>query len=260
MKTPYNIFAVILVLLASAIGTTVFAEHSWGGYHWARTANPFTLTLGDNLSPSWDQYLTTSASDWSSSTVLDLAIVPSFKGKTCKPTLGRVEVCNSTYGRNGWLGIASIWASGSHITQGTTKMNDTYFNMSTYNTPAWKSLVLCQELGHTFGLDHQDEIFTNANLGTCMDYTNDPSTNQHPNQHDYDMLDTLYAHLDTSTTVSATVTTKANFNSEDPKEWGEEIRRSKNGRTSLHERDLGDGNKVFTFVTWADGAQHSAHD
>lgn len=255
MKTFYKIFAATLVLVASALGTTALADHSWGGYHWARTTSPFTLTLGDNLSPAWDPYLATSAIDWSLSGVLDLTVVQSFKGKTCKPTLGRVEVCNSTYGKNGWLGIASVWASGTHISQGTVKMNDTYFNTTAYNAPAWKNLVLCQEIGHTFGLDHQDEVFTNANLGTCMDYTNAPSANQHPNQHDYDMLDTLYAHLDTSTTVSAAVAAKANFNSEDPKEWGKEIRRSKDGRTSLHERDFGKGNKVFTFVTWAEGAK-----
>src|SRR4029453_1923478 len=65
-----------------------------------------------------------------------------------------------------------------------------------YNSNAWRQLVTCQEVGHTFGLDHQDENFTNANLGTCMDYTNDPSTNQHPNQHDYDQLEAIYAHLD----------------------------------------------------------------
>ena len=68
------------------------------------------------------------------------------------------------------------------------KLNDTYFNTSTYNTEAWRNLVSCQEVGHTFGLDHQDENFNNPNLGTCMDYTNDPSSNQHPNQHDYDHL------------------------------------------------------------------------
>ena len=55
-------------------------------------------------------------------------------------------------------------------------------------------MVTCQEIGHTFGLDHQDENFTNTNLGTCMDYTNDPSTNQHPNQHDYDELASIYGH------------------------------------------------------------------
>jgi hypothetical protein len=48
--------------------------------------------------------------------------------------------------------------------------------------------VSCQEVGHTLGLDHQDENFNNANLGTCMDYKNNQSTNQHPNKHDYDQF------------------------------------------------------------------------
>ena len=58
------------------------------------------------------------------------------------------------------------------------------------------SLVSCQEGGHTLGLDHQDENFNNANLGTCMDYTKNPSTNQHPNKHDYDQLLSTYSHFD----------------------------------------------------------------
>ena len=62
---------------------------------------------------------------------------------------------------------------------------------------------MCQEVGHTLGLDHQDENFDNPNLGTCMDYTSDPGTNQHPNQHDYDELEAIYAHLDTTTTVGS---------------------------------------------------------
>ena len=118
--------------------------------------------------------------------MLDLRLVAGRAKGNCKATAGRVEVCNSTYGNNGWLGIASISITGgTHITQGTVKLNDTYFNTAQYNTPAWRNLVTCQEVGHTFGLDHQDENFNNPNLGTCMDYTNDPSTNQHPNQHDY---------------------------------------------------------------------------
>ena len=46
--------------------------------------------------------------------------------------------------------------------------------MAQYNTPAYRRFVTCQELGHDFGLDHQDEVFDNPNLGSCMDYTNDP--------------------------------------------------------------------------------------
>ena len=112
---------------------------------------------------------------------------------------------------------------------------------------------MCQEVGHTIGLDHQDEDFYNPNLGTCMDYTVDPLSNQHPNQHDYDMLDTIYAHLDTTTTASQT---KASANQEidhqDRGTWGKVIRTSSDKKASLYERDFGRGQKAFTFVIWAE--------
>jgi hypothetical protein len=262
VAVPAIVLGVILLLGA----TVAKATHSWGGYHWARTANPFTLKLGDNASSAWDAYLSTTSGDWSQSTVLDTTIVSGLGGRNCKAQTGRVEVCNRTYGNNGWIGLAQIWVSGSHITKGTAKMNDTYFNTATYNTSAWRNLVMCQEVGHTLGLDHQDEIFDDTNLGTCMDYTNNPESNQHPNQHDYDMLEQIYAHLDTFTTVSATKATGASAlaqerlpaggqgDFENVSEWGKEIRRSANGRESVFERDLGRGNKVLTHVTWADPA------
>lgn len=231
-----------------------YATHSWGGYHWARTSNPFTLKLGDNVTSVWDAYLATTSDDWSVSSVLDTVIVSGGGGKNCRPTSGRVEVCNKKYGNNGWLGIASVWVSGTHITQGTVKLNDTYFLSQTYNTPAWRNLVMCQEVGHTFGLGHQDEFFDNANLGTCMDYTNNPSTNQHPNIHDYDQLELIYAHLDGTTTVGSATTpsAKSDVELDGPQQWGKVINKSKNGKPSLYERDLGGGHKVFTFVIWTD--------
>ena len=57
--------------LTVALPGVATANHSWGGYHWARTANPFTLALGDNVDSSWDAYLGTTSSDWSQSKVLD---------------------------------------------------------------------------------------------------------------------------------------------------------------------------------------------
>src|SRR3990170_3059944 len=132
-----------LLALLFVLDTTVKANHSWGGYHWARTANPFTLKLGDNLSSSWDPFLAVASTDWNSSSVLDTVIVPGLSSaRRCRPTSGRVEVCNSTYGSNGWLGLAQIWVSGTHIIQGAAKMNDTYFKTTQYNTPAWKQLVV----------------------------------------------------------------------------------------------------------------------
>lgn len=258
------------LLIIGGLVAVAGANHSWGGYHWARTANPFTIKLGDNVSSVWDSYLGTTSSDWSLSGVLDTLIVAGgtndAKGKktpkNCVPTSGRVEVCSAKYGFNGWLGLASIWVGGGHITQATAKMNDTYFNTSTYNTPAWRRLVMCQEIAHGFGLDHQNEVFNNTNLGTCMDYTNDPDgtiygqpSNEHPNQHDYDMLETIYAHLDTTTTLKNDVLPKGSSGVDvdlsDPSEWGKEIRKDHDGRSSLFERDFGGGHKVFTFVFWA---------
>ena len=247
--------AFLIPLVFAAFPAVTYATHSWGGYHWARTANPFTLSLGDNVSNTWDSYLATTSSDWSISTVLDTTVVPGMasKSRLCRPTTGRVEVCNATYGNNGWLGVASISITGGvHITKGSVKVNDTYFNTAQYNTAAWRNLVMCQEVGHTLGLDHQDVNFSNANLGTCMDYTSDPSTNQHPNQHDYDELETIYAHLDTTTTVGQSAPgSSAAEGAEAAGEWGRLIATSSGGRTSVFQLDAGAGQSVITFVIWA---------
>lgn len=244
-----------LLVIAGIAVSSAQASHSWGSFHWARTTNPFTLKLGDNVTAVWDAYLIQASNDWSVSTVLNTSVVPgSANPRNCRATAGQVEICNSKYGGTGWLGVASIWASGSHITQATVKLNDTYFNTAKYNTPEWRAFIMCQEIGHAFGLDHQDEAFENANLNTCMDYTNSPASNQHPNQHDYDMLETIYSHLDSSTTVSQSTATKNEqvpVDLDNPSDWGKAIRTSSDGRPSLYVRDLGNSNKVYTFVIWA---------
>ncbi|MEK7285919.1 MAG: hypothetical protein AAB035_01280 [Nitrospirota bacterium] len=246
------LFTVLAVFITVGV---VVAGHPWSTYHWARTANPFSLKLGDNVSTAWDAYLTEASSDWSLSSVLDTNVIAgSSSPRTCKAKLGQVAVCNAKYGSTGWLGVASISTNSSnHITQGTVKLNDTYFNTKTYNTPAWRRLVTCQEIGHTLGLDHQDEVTTNSNLGTCMDYTNNPVgplSNEHPNAHDYDELELIYAHSDTTTTVGQAILQGSRLN--DVKGIGKGIRKDKKGRNVLHERDLGNGEKVITFIFWVD--------
>ena len=248
----------VLVELA-AFPFTASANHSWSNYHWARTSNPFILKVGDNVSSAWDAYLDEAIADWNPSSVLDLTEVAGGGRKNCRPTSGRIEVCNAKYGSTGWLGIAQIWASGSHITQAIAKMNDTYFNTAQYNTPAWRRLVMCQEIAHDFGLDHQDEAFGNPNLGSCMDYTSDPDgppSNEHPNAHDFEQLETIYAHLDSTTTVGSMPAGMANGDFHSASEWGQALRTSANGRASLYARDFGGGHKVFTFVFWAEGGEH----
>ena len=279
--------ALAALLALAAFSTAADASHSWGNYHWARTSNPFTLNLGDNVSQAistdptsnWDTYLATASSDvanqgWDHSEVLDTNIISpgGVDPKTCKPKTGRVDVCNAKYGRNGWLGVVGIYASGSHITKSYVKLNDSYFNTAKYNTPGWRNLVMCQEIGHAFGLDHTDEVHDNPNLGSCMDYTNDPDgdgdpttpdDNQYPGgddpttatfetDHDYTHLNTIYAHLDSTTTISNSTTTSAlspaasQGDDNSQREWGRKIRDS--GKRELWERDLGGGDRLFRFV------------
>ncbi len=247
-----------LLSLGTFVGAA-YADHSWGNYHWARTLNPFTIKIGDNVTPNWDTYLGIASTDWNLSTVLDTTIVTGQSNpKTCKGVKGRVELCNSKYGNNGWLGIASVWATGDHITQATVKLNDTYFNTAKYNTPAWKQFDVCQEVGHAFGLDHQDEDFDNPNLDTCMDYTSNPASNQHPNIHDYTQLESIYAHLDGFSTLVAAATGNAtqalakDIDTENPSEWGKAVKKDHEGHDHVFERDLGKGQKIFTFVVWAE--------
>lgn len=264
-----TILPVLSLALFLAVATPAFANHSWGGYHWARTSNPFTLKLGDNVTSAWDAYLAEASADWSASSVLDTSVVTGLtNAKNCKAISGRIEVCNSKYGNTGWLGIASIWLNSTgHISQGTAKMNDTYFTTASYNTPAWKRLVMCQEVAHAFGLDHQDEAFDNANLGTCMDYTNDPDggaggavnndpSNEHPNAHDFAQLESIYGHLDSSTSVGQSVAkafgqARAELmgGNQDHPEFGEAVGYDARGRADTFSRKDGE-QTVITHVFW----------
>jgi hypothetical protein len=117
---------------------------------------------------------------------------------------------------------------------------------------------MCQEVGHDFGLDHQDETFDNANLGTCMDYTSKPlgpPSNTSPNKHDYDQLVTIYSHLDNTTTVGQLTNGAAGLGAIAQLErgqFGQLVRSTNGGRTELFVLELGGGQRVFTHVIWAE--------
>ena len=253
--------------------TPASATHSWGGYHWATNGSGLSLKVNVAVTPDWSSYVATAITDWDSSR--DLALTgqsADVQTQTCKPILGQALVCSDTYGRSGWLGIASIWLSNGHIVQATTKLNDTYYAYAFYNTPAWRAAVACQEIGHDFGLDHQDETFNNVNLGTCMDYTSAPDggvlngfdygpSNEHPNKHDYDELRIIYKHSDGYTSATAStnfgvrevgrsaISSAGSGNS--PAEWGRAIHRDAQGRPDVFEKALAPGQKVLTHVYWA---------
>jgi hypothetical protein len=271
---PLAVVAAILVFGS----TGMQAHHSWRNYHWARTTTVLALLVGDNVSNAWDSYLDEAIGDWNVSGAVALTkTAGGTNPATCNPVAGRIEACNGAYGQNGWLGIAQIWITGrTHITQATTRLNDTYFAMTPYNSPAWRRLVTCQEIAHDFGLDHQDERNNNTNLGSCMDYTNDPDggsggwspndpSNEHPNAHDFEQLHVIYGHKDSTSTATALGAAGAAAPSvrarrPEAAEWGQLVRTSPDNRVQTYERDLGNGNRVVTHVFWADPDADGRHD
>jgi hypothetical protein len=198
-----------LTILAVFLAVPALAAHRWSTYHWSKGAGEITPPVTMNLSGSWPNYASRVMSDWNASTVI--ASPWSYGAisnvKRCTSATGKIEVCNARYGQNGWLGIAGISLSGGHIVKGYTKLNDTYFDTANYNTPAWRRMVFCQEVGHDYGLGHVNENFNDPNTGSCMDYTNDPSrndgagTNEYPNNHDYNELLTIYNHSHSSSMI-----------------------------------------------------------
>jgi len=241
----------VLIAMLAAFPFSAGATHAWGNYHWARTSNPFTLKVIDSTTANWDDNLDIAIADWNSSSVMNLTEEAgsdaSNTRKRCPAVSGKIRVCNASYGNNGWLGIAQIWASGSHITQGTAKMNDTYLASASYNETA-RQHVMCQEVGHDFGLGHQDE--SGADLNTCMDYA-DALDNPHPNAHDYAQLETIYAHLDSTTTIAAAPAGFANADMHAQENWGEKVSEAADGRSAIFIRDFGNGFVIITHVTWA---------
>jgi hypothetical protein len=189
--------------LVLAMGAPARANHAWSTYHWGRTANPFTLTVIDSVTGVWDSLLPQVTSDWASSSVLNLSTTGGATDLVtrllCQPNAGRVVVCNANYGPNLWFGLATVWLTGGHISQATTQVNDYYFTGSYGNNTARRH-VLCQEVGHDFGLDHQHVA------DSCMEDNNSrlnlPGAVS-PNSHDYQQLQTIYAHLDPSNSFRA---------------------------------------------------------
>ena len=258
--------ALVAAALSAVAAGPASAAHSWGTYHWAKaktSAPTVGVDLGDNLlksrSTDWpaifDGASTTGANvvfNWSNlqlfplgtgNVFADVLDTPSVTGanltsqKRCNPKSGRVEVCNARYGYNGWLGLAQIWISGGHIVQGTAKVNDTYLDGSRYNAVN-KQHVLCQEVGHTFGLGHTSEDGSDQN--TCMDYA-DAFDNPHTNAHDNEQINAIYTtHTDGGSTTTSTAT----------KGKGKVRRLDKD----VYVETFPNGEKIFTFVTFTNDA------
>ena len=238
------------------LASSVVANNAWGDYHWDGASTPVALTLEDNLSPSWSTVLGTVDADWDTG-ALDLTIDSSPDGSTnCGNPLanvgpanpGEIEVCNGSYGTNGWLGVARIWiaADGTHISAAIAAVNDSYLGSGgAYDNANARQHVLCQEVGHTFGLDHQKS----PKKQTCMNaqWGLTSSSFVSPNLHDYDQLASIYAHLDGTSEEGGNGGGPCDKKPDHPK-----CQAGSPGHSFEVER-LANGQIMLTWITWAPG-------
>ena len=175
---------------------------SWNDYRWARSGT-LALKTVNRTSSEWTSYFAPALRGWSIAPQIDLIGSRGTVNSACDAVYATIQVCNGKYGANGWLGYANVWLSAGRIVQATVRLNDTYFSQSTYNADTWRTSTLCQELGHTLGLAHNNANRGDTNTGSCMDYTNDPDgglkygkSNLAPGSMDFTGLNVIYKTLD----------------------------------------------------------------
>jgi hypothetical protein len=181
----------VLLGLAALPGVAV-AGHAWSvngrAVHWASTTNPVRIDLGDNLDdPVWKDKLYIPTLVWSIYPTgpgqLGLSPFMRVAAQAGGLASNEVEMHDGFYGRNGWVGQATLNSidSQGHIRDATVQLNQSY-SLS----ESQKQATINHEVGHTLGLAHQE--------GTVMCPILCGISN--PVQHDWDVVTYVNAHTD----------------------------------------------------------------
>lgn len=166
------------------------------------------LQIVDNLSygSNWDDYFKTYVQEWDNGTdAVTLNIRTSTYDPDCRGVLRAMKVCNGNYGPTEWNGVNLIMVKDGYIISSIAKMNDYYLQGT---NEAQRKFTMCHELGHGLGLGHSDENFQNVDLGNCMDYTNTPENNLHPDEYNFQILEELYGSASGNGTVAESRSTR----------------------------------------------------
>jgi hypothetical protein len=162
--------AVLVVgsMLIAGLAAQAAQAHQWGCWIQA-DRNVKVRNAGGSQASS-------AVSDWNSMTILNITSVGSGEES---------YLFNANSGATGWAGIARIVsASGCTILRATDQLNTYYISSGSTSARG----VHCQEVGHTFGLDH-------SNDGGCMGagYWYDVATHYRPVSHNVTDIGNMYA-------------------------------------------------------------------
>lgn len=163
-----SIFIAGSLLIAGLAGQAAQA-HQWGCFTQADRNVKLRNASGGSQADA-------AISDWNNMTILNISYVGSGE---------ETYVFNANSGATGWGGLASITSySGCTIFRATAQVNTYYYSASSITARG----VHCQEIGHTFGLDH-------SNDGGCMGggYWYDIATHYRPVSHNVSDIGSMYA-------------------------------------------------------------------
>jgi hypothetical protein len=183
---PVALMFMVGLMVGSGV---VLANHPWicsgtTAYHYSpRTVGYASAVAQSSVVRSASNYtgaFSGSVSLWDT-TVVNLAL----------SSTPKLRLFYAAYGNTGWLGLASLTNvdSSCHILSANSKLNDTFLRDTSRYSQTAVNHVSCQEVGHTFGLNHNT-----TQTNTCMNDRILSAGNQ-INQHDRDQLASIYAHV-----------------------------------------------------------------
>lgn len=152
------------------------AVHRWKSWHWDKSSIGTWVQSNRPFATQARQ----ARDDWHSMTDISLPLRSSHTD---------ISVYAANYGDTGWSGLASVEDNGwdwhcwwyCRIVHGHARVNTFFAGGNTWFARG----IHCQEIGHLFGLDHNDR-------GGCMGLTYFPGSTNRPSTHDVADVNRMY--------------------------------------------------------------------